>query len=123
MNKLASEIYLKEHSKSYTNEQPERLKATHKYFNSFLFTIKYPTVYTFVKDYNNFLWKSINKSNNGCEQKIKANLVKGSTENCEQVDGFIQSLNYQNCDKKKFLASVLAAAYKNPKKEIRENLI
>lgn len=114
---------MKEHSTSYSVEQPERLKATHKYFNSVLFSMKFPTVLTFVKDYNNMLWKSIKKSNNGCEQKIKANLLNGSLEDSGQVDGFIQSLNYQNCDKKKFLASVLAAAYKNPKKEVRENLI
>ncbi len=118
---LSSEIYLKEHRVRYQAEQTLRLKSSVKCFKSFFY--RPSSVASFALDYNKYLWKTIYKSHGGLDPKIQINFQGNYPEKNSYVDKLVYYLYFQNSAFKKYLASVLAAAYKNPLKMTRNNII
>lgn len=118
---LSSEIYLKEHRVRYQAEQTLRLKTSVNCFHSFFYRPN--SAAKFALDYNNFLWKSIKKSHGGLDPKIQINFQGNYPEKNSYADKFVYYLYFQNSKFKKYLASVLAAAYKNPLKSSRRSII
>ncbi len=115
INELSYNIYLKEHRQRYQQEQKLRHLAAHKKFTSSMYTFRNVTLEQFVKDYNNFLWQEINKSNMYLSPKIEENYRRNYHDGeVSPVTSLIFYL-YFNTDKfKKFLARLLLAAYRNP---------
>lgn len=118
---LSSEIYLKEHKIRYQAEQPLRLTSSIKCFKSYFYNPS--TVNQFALDYNKHLWKSISKSHGGLDPKIQMNIQGNYPDRISYADKLVYYLYFQNGKFKRYLASVLAAAYKNPLKLSRRNII
>lgn len=74
------------------------------------------TLADFVLDYNHFIWNSIKQSHGNVCPQIQANRRGNYHENVSSVDKYLYYLYFQKSFVKKFIASVLSSAYRNPKK-------
>ena len=78
-------------------------------------------------DYNRFLWKTIESSHGGYCHKIQANVKGNFHDSVSKYDKLVYYLYFQQHSQmskvKRFLSSVLASAYKNPKKPQENYLI
>ncbi len=111
---LSTKVFLSEHKKRYQIEQPYRHQQAIKKFNTKYYSFKTCSIEKFILDYNDFLWKSIKKSHGGINHKIPYS-VYGNYDTSPAIDAQIFSLYFQNSQLKKFVAKVLAAAYRDPK--------
>ena len=121
LKELSSEIYVQEHRLRYQTEQTKRYNSSVSKF-SYKFSNRFygGSIADFVLDYNKFLWQNINQSHGGYCHKIQANVQGNFHESVSKYDKLVYYLYFQQNSKmskvKKFLSSVLASAYKDPKK-------
>lgn len=123
---LSLGLFLQDHRNRYQQEQKERYYNSLKKFNSKLYTNSYrnKTLENLVTEYNSFVNCEIKKSHWNLSPKIEANYRRNYHDGeTSPVTSLIFYLYFQSSKLKRSMASILAAAYRNPYSDRQQRII
>lgn len=116
---LSTRIFVKESKYRYQFEQAERYKQSLIKFDSKLYFLTRRTLYNFIEDYNNFIYKVAKNSTDNTDRKIPYNIIGDYHTEVAAFDKFVTYLKFRESKICNFASEVLAATYTAPKNQFR----